>query len=615
MDTLDKETLKRNEIDANKALAKGSVILAIIILLIWIAYLTHLFEVNATTFLHINIVFPIFIAILGSTVFYYKTRFIEKPGFKYFVITELVAVIFVLNILLPKHTMIGWAAPIVLVAHYYNPKVSIVTYIAVIVLMFIALYTGMLYGEFDSNLLNAANYITVNGQQIPVGKSTFEDRVAWINYLRDNGDNRYLKVFLYYYIPRAAIITFVGSIVYFLTERSARLLKDEARQVAVNARISSELDMARNIQSSVLPVKSNNEYDEDFAALMDPAKEVGGDFYDYFKIDDTHLALVIADVSGKGVPGALFMMKAETLIKSLTTSLKTDTANILERSNIALCSNNQADMFVTCWLGIIDLTNGELHFTNAGHNNPVIVRGDKVEYLNSKRGVVLGALEKSKYTEEVIKLNKGDRIILYTDGVTEAHNSKAELYGEPRLLEFTKNNIKENPNSYISKLREDLKDFADGFEQFDDITMLVFEYRKGANIMESRVFKADVKELDNLFEYSSTLLNILNFSPKDIIMINTALEEIFVNVAHYAYEESGSVEVSLSNDKNKVTFIFKDNGKPFNPLERENPNINATSEEREIGGLGIYMVKNIMDEVTYKYEDGHNVLTLVKYRK
>lgn len=133
-------------------------------------------------------------------------------------------------------------------------------------------------------------------------------------------------------------------------------------------------------------------------------------------------------------------------------------------------------------------------------------------------------------------------------------------------------------------------------------------------ILESRIFVADVKELDNLFEYSSRLLKILDFSSRDITMINTALEEVFVNVAKYAYDEKGTVEVSLSNDKSKVIFVFRDSGKPFNPLEKADPNINASSDEREIGGLGIFMVKKIMDEVHYEYKDNKNVLTLIKKR-
>lgn len=135
------------------------------------------------------------------------------------------------------------------------------------------------------------------------------------------------------------------------------------------------------------------------------------------------------------------------------------------------------------------------------------------------------------------------------------------------------------------------------------------------NYLESRIFKADVSELDNLFEYSSKLLTILEFSYKEITLINTALEEIFVNVAKYAYDDAGFVEVTLSNDKSSVKFVFRDSGKPFNPLDRQDPNITASSDEREIGGLGIYMVKQIMDSVTYEYVNNQNVLTLVKNRK
>jgi sigma-B regulation protein RsbU (phosphoserine phosphatase) len=287
----------------------------------------------------------------------------------------------------------------------------------------------------------------------------------------------------------------------------------------------------------------------------------------------------------------------------------------MERSNAALCSNNNTNMFVTCWFGILNLTNGELKYTNAGHTDPLLIHNNNVKEFKTKHGLVLGAIDEAKYKENKIVLEPGDKIILYTDGVTEAHNPNNELFGEKGLIEFTKKNITNNAKDYIHNLREEIKKFAGGNEQFDDITMLVVEYQKGAQLMESKIFKADVKELDSLFEYSSTLLEVLDFSKRDIIMINTALEEVFVNVAKYAYEKGGEVEVTLSNDKNKVTFVFRDSGKPFNPLEKEDPNITASSEEREVGGLGIYMVKNIMDETTYEYKDHHNVLTLVKYRK
>ena len=621
MDLFDEQTLKKNEINANKVLSTGSIFTAIVLAILLILYATGAFRVSHKALINIYISFPIFIFLLGSTFICRKLKWIEQGWTKYYLMGQLIMVMFILNILLPKHAVLGWALVIILIAHYFNPKVTFVGYLAIAILMIVGIYAGMLYGEWDSNLMgdtgvliDGERYVTVSGALVSVDDITYDQRVTFLAELRELGDNRYLKAFLYYYLPRLMVLTLIANACYALSSRSARLLKEESEQVKLNQKMSNELEVARNIQNSVLPRAILESRRENVYALMDPAKEIGGDFYDYFYIDNNRMAFVIADVSGKGVPGALFMMKTQALIKSLATTLKDDTALIMERSNIALCQNNDTNMFVTCWFGILDLGSGELKYTNAGHTDPLVARNGKVEKLIGNHGIVLGAIEETKYKEDSIHLTKGDKVILYTDGVTEAPNKDNVLFGEERLIKFTEHNIKKHAKDYIHVLREELKQFTEGFEQFDDITMLVIEYQKGALLMESRIFKADVKELDNLFEYSSTLLEVLDFAKRDIIMINTALEEVFVNVAKYAYDSGGEVEVTLSNDKNKVTFTFRDSGKPFNPLTKEDPNVTATSEEREIGGLGIYMVKNIMDETEYEYIDGHNVLTLTKYR-
>lgn len=615
MDGLDQETLLKNEIDANRAFGRGCLFTAIVIALVWVGYLTGLFYVNKTSLLHVNISFPIIISLLVLVYFQGKTKLVKEAWYKYVVIYLFTFCIFTLNILLPKHALLGWALVIALSAHYYNKKVSFIVFISVLILMLVGIYGGLFYGEWDSNLLDGAKYVEIGGETYFVNDVTLDLRIQYLHELKAAGNDRMLKTFTYYYIPRAAVISLLFLTTYGLTLRSFKILEFSAKQSMVNQRMASELNIARNIQNAVLPKEFPSTNNGELYALMQPAKEVGGDFYDYFYIDETHLAITIADVSGKGVPGALLMMKAAALVKSLATSLKSDTANIITRCNIALCNNNEANMFVTCWLGILNIENGELRYTNAGHNAPLIYHEGNIKFLQGTHGLVLGALEESKYHENVIQLSKGDKIVLYTDGVTEAHNKENELFGEDRLVDFAKKHINQSSKNFISNLREELTKFSEGKDQFDDITMLMFEYRKGAMFMESRIFKADVSELNNLFDYSSSLLKVLEFSNRDIIMINTALEEVFVNVAKYAYENGGTVEVSLSNDKKKVTFVFKDNGKEFNPLEKEDPNINATSEERDIGGLGIYMVKNIMDEVNYQYEDGHNILTLIKYRQ
>ena len=607
---------KKNEIDANKALTKGCTLSAIIIAVVWVLYLMGLFNVSSHTLMLVNVLFPIEIVVLLSTWIYNKNKFIEKKGFKYFLVIQFILVCFAVNVIIPKHGILLWAACILLVNHYYDPKLSIITFIIVSIMMAIAIYGGMFFGEWDANLMNGADVVTLpSGESFLVDEATFRQRVEWLSYRRDLGDNRYIKSMVYYYFARWAILVLIANIGYSISKRSLRLLSLEADRVEKEQRIVSELGVATGIQYSVLPHELQDDNKDNVFGLMDSAKEVGGDLYDYFYIDEVHLALVIADVSGKGIPAALFMMKTEALIKSLTISFKSDTASIMRRINVALCSNNDESIFVTCWLGIVNLASGELKYTNAGHNKVIIMHEGKPEYTTDKPGVVLGAFEGTDYVENTVRLSQNDKIILYTDGVTEAHNLNNELYGEKRLLKFAQINNGLCPKDFVVKLRKDVEQYSNGAPQFDDITILAFKYVNENKIQESRIFDADVKELDNLFEYSSSLLRLLEFSNRDIIMINTALEEIFVNVAKYAFNGKGTVEITLSKFKDHVSFVFKDRGKPFNPLAKADPNITASSEEREIGGLGIFMVKKIMDKVEYEYINGQNVLTLVKYKK
>ena len=208
-------------------------------------------------------------------------------------------------------------------------------------------------------------------------------------------------------------------------------------------------------------------------------------------------------------------------------------------------------MFVTCWLGILNLSTGELKYTNAGHNKILVINDGKPEFVHDKPGIVLGAFSDAEYVENKINLKENDKILLYTDGVTEAHNLNDELYGENRLLNYAKNNVDNLPKAFVNGLKNDVMAFQGGCEQFDDLTILMYKYNSDVFLTESRVFDADVKELDNLFDYSSSLLRQLEFKNRDIILINTALEEIFVNVANYAYEDKGTVEITLSKTKDK----------------------------------------------------------------
>ena len=244
-------------------------------------------------------------------------------------------------------------------------------------------------------------------------------------------------------------------------------------------RIASELDLANKIQATYLPnifpaFPSHKEFD--VYATMDPAKEVGGDFYDFFLIDETHLGLVIADVSGKGVGAALFMMISKTMINNQAMYISSP-AEVLRAVNVKLCENNEAEMFVTVWIGILDLSTGILTTANAGHEYPILKKANgDFELIKDKHGLVLAGYDSSKYSEHVIKLEPGDKLFVYTDGVPEATNKDDELFGTSRILESLNKCKNDKVEDILKSVRADIDTFVDGAPQFDDITMLGFEF-------------------------------------------------------------------------------------------------------------------------------------------
>ena len=256
-------------------------------------------------------------------------------------------------------------------------------------------------------------------------------------------------------------------------------LKGTMREIAEKNR--AELEFAREVQTAVLPSGSltgHGEFGCTVLGYMRPAREVGGDFYDYFLIGEDKLGFVIADVSGKGIPAALFMMRAMTLISNFVLEGKSP-AEALQRANVELCENNDKGMFVTVWLGILELQTGTLEFANAAHNPPLLKKsGEPFAYMDHKtyrRGLVLAGLPETRYRNNVISLGRGDMLFLYTDGVTEAANTKMELYGEQRLLACLEANFMLEQEDLIREVRADIDRFAAGMEQYDDITMLVLK--------------------------------------------------------------------------------------------------------------------------------------------
>ncbi len=310
------------------------------------------------------------------------------------------------------------------------------------------------------------------------------------------------------------------------------------------ARIDKELALAKAIQASALPSvfpPYPNRTDFDIWAGMRPAKEVGGDFYDFYMLGDNKLVFLIADVSGKGIPAAMFMMTAKTLIKSLAeTGIPVE--QVLTEANEQLCAGNNAGMFVTAWMGILDLETGLVSFGNAGHNPPLLKRRDGgFAYLKSRAGLVLAAMDGIRYRSSEIQLEPGDVIYLYTDGVTEATSGQEELYGEERLQQYLNRLAGTDgcePEGVCRGVLADVDRFVGDAPQFDDITMVCLRYRGPGREL---TVDADVERVGEVTEFVETCLNEAGCPPDVLAQVDVIVDEIFANIANYAYgDEPGS---------------------------------------------------------------------------
>ena len=396
-------------------------------------------------------------------------------------------------------------------------------------------------------------------------------------------------------------------------------VNDMVKSLKEKKRIGAELNTAKDIQANLLPktfpaFPERNDFD--LYASMTPAKEVAGDFYDFFMTNDNKLVVVIADVSGKGIPAALFMATTRTLIKDHANEDLTS-SEVLTKTNALLCEGNPYGFFVTAWLGIIDLETGEIDFTNAGHNPPLILKNGEFTYLKTKPNFVLAGMNGIIYKNEHSKLEKGDILFLYTDGVTEATDANDNLYGEERLLSYLSENYKDFSMQEICEgLKKDVDEFVGDVEQFDDITMLALKYSGGGIAHYEKSCVASVSNIETLTNFVNERLEKHNIPMKTVTQLNVAMDEILSNIAFYAYHGStGSVRmvIEVPADEKKVVLKFVDGGMPYNPLEKEDPDVTLSAEERKIGGLGIFIVKKTMDKVDYEFKNGKNILTLTKY--
>ncbi|MCQ2793993.1 MAG: SpoIIE family protein phosphatase [Bacilli bacterium] len=385
-----------------------------------------------------------------------------------------------------------------------------------------------------------------------------------------------------------------------------------------NRRIDDELRFAKEIQhgalTNVFPVKDNY----DLHALMSTAKEVGGDFYDFYPLDENRLVISICDVSGKGIPAAMFMMRSKTIIKSYITNQDYTLSEAITRVNNELCANNEAMMFVTGWFGILHLDTGVLEFCNAGHNPPLIKQNGMFNYLKMPAGLVLAGMEDIPYKLNSITLKPGDEIFLYTDGVTEATSKQVKLYGEDRLVNLLNNAQYHSAKGLLDIVKQDVDLFQADVSQADDITMLAVRYKPSATFAEQKVvINPRLDEIKDVINFVNKALVMAHVEKKHIAQIDIGLDEILSNVVLRTYHfENGKVIVGFEIKSDVCTITIEDNGKETNFAESINqahPGLALTEEN--IPTIGLLLVKKTMHSIHYQFKDNKNVLVVKKHIK
>ena len=398
--------------------------------------------------------------------------------------------------------------------------------------------------------------------------------------------------------------------VFFIAYRSLQNLWKLNEVQLKEQHIEDELAIARGIQESLQPSNSLNNLASglDVSGLQIPAKFVGGDLYDCY-VRDNKLLFCIGDVSGKGVPAALLMAIAHSLFRTLSAH-NDQPERIMQELNHSISDNNPDIMFITMFLGVMDLSTGKISYCNAGHNPPILMKSGGAEFLNTEPSLLLGVDTYAKYTAHEMTLATGDTLLLYTDGLTEAENEQKELFGEARALETATAIGAMTAQEQLMKMQEAVQLFVDHAEQSDDLTLLAIRYTPTEDTTLS--LTNNIKELDRLEPFLSGFFKQNNLDPSRLPSVNLALEEALANVIMYAYPEGtqGEVRLAANVTGNTIRMEISDSGVPFNPLQQQEADLDVPLEERQIGGLGIHLIKEIMDEVKYAYEDGRNVLTM-----
>ena len=387
-------------------------------------------------------------------------------------------------------------------------------------------------------------------------------------------------------------------------------------------RIEGELHIAREIQTQMLPQKNSVTRDDvDVFGSLVPAREVGGDLFDFF-LRDEKFFFCIGDVSGKGVPSAMVMAVTHSLFRSASAH-ENNPARMMQVINETSCHGNEANMFVTLFIGVLDLPTGRLHYCNAGHDKPIIVNSQQstVSTLDAKPNLPVGVFTDVKYVEHEHVLTSGSTLFLYTDGLTEARNGQRQFFGLERVKEVLCSVASESkPQVLLQTMTDAVNQFVEDAEQSDDLTMLVIHYMPQefeSVLTETLVMKNNLHEVTRFSAFIKSATEKLGIEKSLARQLRLAVEEAVVNVIEYAYPagKEGDITIKIMSNGNTLRFQIIDAGVLFDPTMKERADTTLSAEDRQIGGLGILLVRELMDSINYERIEGTNVLTLIKNLK
>lgn len=415
---------------------------------------------------------------------------------------------------------------------------------------------------------------------------------------------------------RNLLLTLAGVLILaFIIQRAAKSISNLHHANMEKEHIESELNIARKIQMDMLPKSETKRDDVDICGSLVPAKMVGGDLYDHF-IRDEKLYFCIGDVSGKGVPAALVMAVVHTLFRSVSAH-ESRPDRIMRALNETACQGNETNMFITFFIGVLDLPTGKLRYCNAGHDCPFVI-GKETIVLPAKANLPLGVVEDMVYVAQETTLASGDMLFLFTDGLTEAKNIEHQLFGMPRLTNFMQSLRTDiEPRTIINKVMMQVDQFVQEAEQSDDLTLLAVQYtptKKEIVFDETLTIDNKIGEITRLNAFVKSSAQTIGIEATLANKIKLAVEEAVTNIIDYAYPDGaeGTIKIAIEADANAIRFVITDTGAEFDPTSVTKADTTLGIDDRPIGGLGVFLVRNLMDSINYERIDGKNVLRLEK---